>query len=81
MENIRYRIEQSFESLSHFIFRHKWLVLIVMLSFIGILATRIPHIIVDTSTESFFFKDDPEMVKYDQFREPFGRDEIVVVAI
>ncbi|MBW1893180.1 MAG: MMPL family transporter [Deltaproteobacteria bacterium] len=81
MENIRYRIEKSFESLSHFIFRHKWLVVFSMLVLIGILAAQIPHIIVDTSTEAFFFDDDPEMVKYEQFREQFGRDEIVVVAI
>jgi len=81
MQNLRARIERSFEKLSHFIFRNKWIVLIASLSLVTILATQIPHIVVDTSTEAFFYKDDPEMVRYDQFREEFGRDEIVVVAI
>lgn len=81
MENIRYRIEKSFELLSHWLFRNKWLVVFFMVVFIGILATQIPHIVVDTSTEALFFKDDPEMVKYDQFRDQFGRDEIAIVSI
>ncbi len=81
MQNLRSRIEHSFEKLSHFIFRNKWLVLIASLSLVTILATQIPRIVVDTSTEAFFYKDDPEMVAYDQFREQFGRDEIVVAAI
>jgi len=81
MKNIRYRIESSFESLSHLLFRYKWLVVFVMLVLIGILAMQIPNVVVDTSTEALFFKDDPEMVKYDQFRDQFGRDEIVIVAI
>ncbi len=81
MEDLRSRIERSFESLSHLLFKYKWLVVFFMLGFIGILAMQIPNIIVDTSTEALFFKDDPEMVKYDQFRDQFGRDEIVIVAI
>jgi len=81
MENIRYRIERSFESLSHLLFRYKWMVVIFLLGLIGVLAMQIPHIVVDTSTEALFFKDDPELVKYDRFRDQFGRDEIVIVAI
>ncbi len=81
MQNLRSRIEHSFEKLSRFIFQNKWIVLIVSLGLVAIQAVQLPHVVVDTSTEAFFFDDDPEMVAYDQFREQFGRDEIVVAAI
>lgn len=81
MQNIRARIERSFEVFARFVFHHKWSVLLLSLVCIGLLLSQIRKLTVDTSTDVFFFKDDPEMVTYDHFREQFGRGEYVVVAI
>ena len=45
------------------------------------LASHLPSIQLDISTESFFEKDDPTLLEYDAFREQFGRDEIVLALI
>jgi predicted RND superfamily exporter protein len=81
MNKFRYQIERFFESLVHTIFKYRWFVLCASLIFTGILATQIRHLKVDTSTEAFFFEDDPEIVTYDRFREQFGSAEVAVIAI
>ena len=52
-----------------------------MLLFFASLASNIPSIKVDTSTEAFFSKKDQTRIAYDRFREQFGRDEIVLALI
>ena len=81
MANIRKRIEIWFESLGHFIFKHRWLALALMLIFVGTLSSQLPKITIDTSTESFLHDDDPTIVTYNEFRDQFGRDEMIVIAI
>ena len=53
----------------------------MMLLIVVFLASQLPSIQFDTSTESFFEKDDPTLLEYDAFREQFGRDEIVLALI
>ncbi len=36
---------------------------------------------MDTSTEGFFHKTDPMRIAYDEFRDQFGRDEKLLIAI
>ena len=45
------------------------------------LFSQLPRLTIDTSTEGFLHKDDPALVAYDAFREQFGRDEVIIVAI
>ena len=52
-----------------------------MISFFAILASNLPTIQVDTSTEAFFSEDDQTRIAYEKFREQFGRDEIVLALI
>ena len=47
----------------------------------GVLASQVPHIVIDTSNEAFLEPDDPILTQYDAFRDQFGRDEVVVIAI
>jgi predicted RND superfamily exporter protein len=53
----------------------------MMLLIVICLASQFPSIQFDTSTESFFEKDDPTLLEYDAFWEQFGRDEIVLALI
>jgi predicted RND superfamily exporter protein len=48
---------------------------------VGALASRLPSLELDTSIEGFLPEDDPIRVRYDAFREQFGRDERVTIAL
>ncbi len=81
MKQIIAKIESRFEQLGHLIFARRWLVIMAALVVFAAMASQVPHIKIDTSNEAFFEPDDPVLTKYDEFREQFGRDEIVLVAI
>ncbi len=42
---------------------------------------HVPQIKMDTSTEGFMHEDDPVLLTYNAFREQFGRDERIILAI
>ncbi|MCP4908859.1 MAG: MMPL family transporter [bacterium] len=46
-----------------------------------LLGAQIPRLQLDTSTESFLRADDPTRVVYEAFREQFGSDQLIVVAL
>ena len=75
------KFESGFENLGRWIHAHPKRVILVMLLFFASLASNIPSIEVDTSTEAFFSKKDQTRIDYDRFREQFGRDEIVLALI
>ena len=81
MKQIIQKFESGFENLGRWIHAHPKRVILVMLLFLGSLASNIPSIEVDTSTEAFFSKKDQTRIAYDRFREQFGRDEIVLALI
>ena len=45
------------------------------------LATHIPQITFDTSTEGFLYKDAPQIIHYNAFKNQFGEDEKILIAI
>jgi len=45
------------------------------------MASQIPKITIDTSTEGFLHEDDPTMLDYNAFRDQFGRDEVIIIAV
>ena len=75
------RTEAAFENSGYWIHDHPKRVILMMLLIVAFLASHLPSIQFDTSTESFFEKDDPTLLEYDAFREQFGRDEIVLALI
>ena len=81
MTTWRHRIEQGFENFGHFIFRRRWLVIAAMLLFAAGFLSQLPKTTMDTSTEGFLQKDDPILLTYNAFREQFGRDELMLIAI
>ncbi|MBU0720246.1 MMPL family transporter [bacterium] len=81
MLNWRIQVEKKFEKFSNFIIKHRFKTLFLTLILIAASASHLPKITFDTSTEGFLYKDDPQIIKYDSFRNQFGRDEKIIVAI
>jgi predicted RND superfamily exporter protein len=81
MNNIRNRIELQFAAFARTIYRHRLKTILLMMIAIGALLSRLPTIVIDTSTESFLHKQDPALLTYNDFRDQFGRDEVVIVAL
>ncbi|MCP4669686.1 MAG: MMPL family transporter [Desulfobacula sp.] len=81
MSKIRIKIEHFFEQLASFVYGYKYIVMILMLAAIGLLASQLPDIKIDTSTEGFLHDNDPILINYEAFRDQFGREEIALVAL
>ena len=81
MKQMKQKIESRFEQMGRWIHVHPKRVILVMLLFFASLASNLPSIQVDTSTEAFFSENDQTRISYDKFREQFGRDEIVLALI
>lgn len=81
MSRLRDRSEVWFESLGHFVSRHRFKAALAVLALTASLASQLPKLRTDTSNEGFFFRTDPALLKYNAFRDQFGRDELIFVAI
>ena len=81
MSAIRTRIEKWFERLARGIYRHRIITVIIMLFLCGAIISQVPKITLDTSTEGFLRDDDPALLAYNEFRDQFGRDEVIIVAV
>jgi len=77
----RLQVEKKFEEFTYLIIHYKFIALFLTLTFIVTLALNLPKITFDTSTEGFLYKDDPQILMYNDFRNQFGRDEKIIVAI
>jgi predicted RND superfamily exporter protein len=64
-----------------FIHDNPFKVLLVLVILLAFPISHVPQIKMDTSTEGFMHEDDPVLLTYNKFREQFGRDERIVLAI
>lgn len=78
---MRDRIERAFEAWGHWVARHPRRTIAVTLLAVLALVANLPEVELDTSTEAFLREDDPIRLRYDAFRELFGRDERVIIAV
>ncbi|WP_294966779.1 hypothetical protein [Sulfurimonas sp.] len=81
MKNWRNNTEASLEAMGDKITQHpiKIIFLIMIISFAII--SNLPKITIDTSTEGFLHKSDPALVRYEAFKEQFGKDEKIMVVV
>ena len=77
----RHTIEEGFYGFSDRIYKYKYIIPIIILALVASLAMHLPKITFDTSTEGFLYKDDPRISSYNAFRNQFGRDEKILIAI
>ena len=73
--------EKSFSSLAKLVAHYPKLFIAMVLIIVVATASQLPKMTVDTSTEGFLHTSDPARIAYDGFRNQFGRDEKIVVAI
>lgn len=81
MVDIRKRIELWFESFARTIYRNPYKTLLISFLSIAAFVSQLPKLTIDISTEGFLHKTDPILIDYDNFRDQFGRDELILVAI
>jgi len=77
----RIRSEEKFYRFSDVIYENKFKTLFAVLAMVAFLASNLPNITFDTSTEGFLYKDDPQILAYNDFRNQFGRDEKIIIAL
>ncbi len=75
------RIEALLENWGHFVYRRAWWILVLALAMTAGTATQLKHFYIETSLEAFFHQDDPVRVIYDEFREQYGRDTFILIAL
>lgn len=81
MSKIRKQIEKGFETFAHVIYRNRIKTLLLLFIFVAAIISQIPKITFDLSTEGLLHHDDPAHLEYNAFRDQFGRDEVIIVAI
>ena len=77
----RDRIEAGFESWGHTVFAHAKPIVAAALLFVAACAAGLPRLYLDVSFEAFLGQGDSVLVSYEAFRERFGRDERIILAI
>ncbi len=78
---VRKRIEQFFIAITRTIYRHRIKSLCLLSLFIGLTGFQARNITIDTATESMLHEKDPSLIEYNEFRDQFGRSEIVVLLV
>ncbi len=81
MKKFKDRFELGFIWLAEAIFNNPKKTLFGLFLFFLFFVSQIPKITVDTSTEGFLHDDDPVLLDYYDFRDQFGRDEKIAIAI
>jgi uncharacterized protein len=69
------------DRLADFVVTHRGRVLAAVLAITALAAFGGRNLRFDTSIDSWFLDDDPMVISYDAFKERFGADEFVLVAV
>jgi predicted RND superfamily exporter protein len=75
------KLEKLFGKFGGFITKHPIIVILFSLLVIAFPLTQVPKITMDTSTEGFMHESDPMLMNYNAFRDQFGRDERIMIAL
>jgi predicted RND superfamily exporter protein len=75
------RAETALRAWGYFVIRHRWLTLLLSLLVTAVFVSALPGLRIDNSTESDFHPDDPDLVRYNEFRDQFDRDDRVILAL
>lgn len=81
MSKFKLHIEKLFEKLGFFICRHKFKVVILTFLLVASLAFQMKNLTIDTSFEGMLHEDDPIRIQYNNFRDQFGQDRVVLCTV
>ena len=79
--NWRTKTEPKIELFSDWLFENAKITIVVIFVLVAGIASQLPSLKIDTTTEGFLHKSDPMRVQYDEFRDQFGRDEKLMIAV
>ena len=79
--SIHRRLEIFFAGWGRTVTRRAPWVILAVFAFTAALASQLPQLTMDTSTEGLLRPDNPARVAYDEFRERFGRDQVIVAVV
>ena len=79
--NWRTKTESKIELFSDWLFENAKITIVVIFVLVAGIASQLPSLKIDTTTEGFLHKSDPMRVQYDMFRDQFGRDEKLMIAV
>jgi hypothetical protein len=78
---LRRRIEAAFENWGHVSHRHPWPIIFGMALLPCALAFQLPRVKVETSIEHFLDEAHPAQIAYNEFRDRYGRDELILLGL
>jgi len=78
---VRAWINEHLAAWGRWSYDHPWPIIAAVTLLVAILSLQIPSLEKDTSTEGFLHEGDPLRISYDEFRNQFGRDDQVMLAI
>ena len=79
--NWRTKAENKFETFSDWLYDNATKAILIIVLFVAALGSQLPTLKMDTSTEGFLHKTNPMRIEYDVFRDQFGRDEKLMIAV
>ena len=79
--NWRTRTENKIEHFSDWLYENAKKIITAIFVLVVAIGSQLPSLKVDTTTEGFLHKTDPMRVEYDVFRDQFGRDEKLMIAV
>ena len=79
--NWRTKTENKIELFSDWLFDNAKKTIAAIFLLVVALGSQLPSLKIDTTTEGFLHKTDPMRVEYDVFRDQFGRDEKLMIAV
>ena len=75
------KLDNIMERFSSYMYENPLKILLVIGMLLALPISHLPQIKMDTSTEGFMHPYDPVLINYNKFRESFGRDELIILAI
>ena len=81
MKQLRTRIEAAYGHWANWTFSKAWWLIGLMLVLFVALASGMQNARLDTSTEGFLHVDDPMRIAYNEFKQEFGQDDRILVAV
>lgn len=79
--NWRTKTESYLEKMGETIAVHPKKIILIVLAISLVLISNLPKITIDTSTEGFLHKKDPALIRYEEFKEQFGQDEMIMLVV
>ncbi len=81
MATVKQRIEQAITDLTGKIIVWRWAFIALMVVLAVTAGSRLPQLTIDMSDEGFLHPEDPILKDYTDFRDQFGRDDLIVLTI